>query len=230
MAKRRSRWRAVAARVLACALIGVAANIALCWTCAFLETKFWPVKGTHGGYRIDSANRTYWVEHQSAIARKANLLRLIPEAPTKDWENAPASPTPVWIPAFGRIARMLHNPSGSESGSLYVNGYGWPLCSMYEARRFERTGLISAGSFEVQFGHRSCFVPLRILPVPFVLCILLWGGLIGSTSVIATRLRRRARIRRVHCPVCAYSLRGLAPFTTICPECGTPIPPTTSSV
>jgi hypothetical protein len=72
---------------------------------------------------------------------------------------------------------------------------------------------------------------------------ILWPGLIENTLVAISfallllslswlspawwRTRRaQHRLRRHHCPACNYSLRGLASAT--CPECGQPIPATTS--
>ena len=64
-----------------------------------------------------------------------------------------------------------------------------------------------------------------------------WGGFGTNTVVYAAALwmlhvspaalRRRTRKKRGLCPKCAYDLRGRAPASDVCPECGAAAPRTT---
>ncbi len=125
---------------------------------------------------------------------------------------------------------------------------GWPVRLMRAARviEFEDAKLDTTKSPAVRTAFREVLLdypgslhhtrsllglttylgalPLQPIYGPFLLhwltvSTLLTSPLIWRTAIAPIRRRRNL------CPACAYSLSGLAPATTICPECGAPVTP-----
>lgn len=81
-----------------------------------------------------------------------------------------------------------------------------------------------AGRIDVPPWYRGVYVQRWLAVAVLAGCTLLLV-LPASAAALAT-LRRRARTRRGHCAACGYNLCGSP--GPLCPECGTPLPPTTT--
>ncbi len=105
---------------------------------------------------------------------------------------------------------------------------GWPLCSMVGAdanirpghgrKPEQHTSIAPFWEIESIAGFdMNATLPLQPIPIPFALNTLMYAGLLWL--VMSSRsIRRWLRIRRGHCPICKYDLRG--DIAAGCPECG----------
>lgn len=104
----------------------------------------------------------------------------------------------------------------------YVSGAGWPFVSFWSNHL--------PGTFVIGMNiGRTDGRPLPMQPVwtGFALNTLLFGAIIALT-MLSVPIRRELRLRRGHCPRCAYDLASN--LNVGCPECGWQRrPPTLSS-
>jgi hypothetical protein len=119
------------------------------------------------------------------------------------------NPPMLAVQQSSRIA-LTFGTLGSDSSLFSEFGeyrFGWPL-AVASARTAERARPIWPG-----FAINTVFY-----------AAVLWG-LFGAPLAMGG-LRKRRRIKRGWCPKCAYDLRGRAPDSTVCPECGLSVEPT----
>lgn len=68
-------------------------------------------------------------------------------------------------------------------------------------------------------GGAGLYLPLRLLILPTLASVVLYGTPCVAVLAVAENLVRRRRRRRGACPFCSYDHRGGAP-RAVCPECG----------
>ncbi len=130
---------------------------------------------------------------------------------------------------FGRTSMWY---TGLGSGDVGIHRAGWPFRALqYQldesaASRFmaptarPRWALVVPPRLIVPRFLSDCPLPLRPLPVGFVLDTLIYASIVIPLAAwLAARVRARARRRRGLCPSCGYPV-GVSP---VCTECGAAI-------
>lgn len=140
-----------------------------------------------------------------------------------------------WI-AYGTLKPIAKN----VDWNVEVEQTGWPMRAM-ESRyllEFDASGATTrshTGCVRLNIGPSrflktegvsySNLVPLRPLPLGFIVNSVLYASILLSLVAALFAIRRTLRRRRNLCPACAYNLAGLSPASTTCPECGKPVRP-----
>ena len=63
-------------------------------------------------------------------------------------------------------------------------------------------------------------LPTRPIWPGFAINTVFYAVILRGLYAAPFALRRRSRVKRGLCPKCAYDLRGRAPMSEVCPECG----------
>jgi len=123
----------------------------------------------------------------------------------------------------------------TAQGVLGLTVAGWPQRSMEGALRFESAlthppavptiiHAVALGNSirrrDREFPNWPFVLPLRPIWPGFAVNTVFYAAVLWLLIAAPFALRRRRRIRRGLCPKCAYDLRGSAPGSTACPECG----------
>jgi hypothetical protein len=153
------------------------------------------------------------------------------------------SPIPSWVDWRERDTLYPENGPVAGDPCLFL-GCGWPFISLACATRVESGKWKGALAVEIprtRLGGGTLFLPCtrddsgitrvyrsRVRPIP---CKPVWSGFLINTSFYAGScwffatapgaVRRAIRRRRHLCPSCAYPIGT----STVCTECGAPLPP-----
>ena len=125
-----------------------------------------------------------------------------------------------------KILETLEHADVQSQGSwtLYIRESGWPMMSFRGALLSRNGAVETRGLFRVRAVDSVPHIP--IWP-GFAINTLFYAAILWAlfAAPFGLRgLRKRRRIKRGSCPNCAYDLRGRAPTSDVCPECGAPAP------
>lgn len=224
-------------RLLTCLLLGAASTFAVSWTLELVETPTVRGNGSRAtdvpvfpdGGRIPTLS----VSQHTAFGRRRihsvwyDQLAVGPTVPP--YTGQPLLLLPHWI----RFAdpRRTAQADGRWHEVVVVES-GWPLPAVgaeHEIRRDNgdsnraastRWGIVLNRSDEVdskKLVHLPV-LPLRVLPIGFVLNSLIFASILLALAAIATGATRLRRYARGACPECGFDRKS--DFSSPCPECG----------
>ncbi|MCH8823268.1 MAG: hypothetical protein IH984_07135 [Planctomycetes bacterium] len=223
-------------------LLGAIVNVAVAWASALwvdaMAPKYFPAQ-LRGN---TAANHPRWgvlvtpefssTHVQSSASRKPPARSPLPPNATKDeidaWLAGKAIRVPkdiIEVPYWSRTSKPPKE-SDYEAMGLWEEARGWPMRSLvwYYSHRFSDSIEIKRWSIELS-GTQGPIglpraLPLRPIPLGFVINSLIYALCIWILFAVKANLRRITRSKRGHCIKCGYDLRGSSGISGVCPECG----------
>ena len=231
-------------KLVAYLLLGAIINVAVAWGSALwvdgmaLETLARDVKGVtavdHPRWHVSVASSGTSTLVQTGASRKP------PGPPTTLRANAtkeeidafasgvalPVKHEVVPVPCWSRTSTPPIE-SEYEAPGVIEDARGWPMRSMvwYLVRRKgdapeRHLWSFDLGGMQGPIGLPRA-LPLRPIPVGFVVNSLLYATCLWLMMTTPVHLRRFIRLKRGHCSICGYDLRGSSGGGgEVCPECG----------
>jgi hypothetical protein len=190
--------RRIIAKLLAFVLAGAIINVAVAWYAlnrGVLPLRLPPNFGWQAS--SDEGIRQLWSRYAQS-----------------DWPAAPATYNSY-------IGPMLRARIVIESPGFWVeqNDYGFPFVSLRQERwSAPSRGFLKQGN--LGFSFAGVRVAAEILPTGFAINTIFYGGILWMLFALPFAIRRRRRLKRGLCPVCAYPIGG----SPTCTECGAAVP------
>ena len=140
------------------------------------------------------------------------------------WYGCTTNVVEYWVGALGgecKVTRLSGWPICSHKSSTYITKHneilsdGIPLDrSQAMARYVWADGIFGGDASEFKV------IPMRPVWPGFAINTVFYAVILWPLFAAPFALRRRLRVKRGLCPKCAYDLRGRAPMSDVCPECG----------
>ncbi len=219
MAKCVPRWRRIIARGVRIAVFGVVANVLICWALVFAPDS---TLGLNRGY-YDPSGNIHW-HSRSWIGRSVVALGWTGPGFCDDNQHLGVRAIPDWVPMPSDCSVFFRPDALPRRSPFFVDGFGLPFRCMYFVSRRGQPFDIFAAGFSLRVGSGEWFFPAQISVIPFIANSSLLGVGAEACMLACGVVRNGVRVKGGRCSICAYCLRGLPPSTTVCPECGAPIP------
>ena len=132
------------------------------------------------------------------------------------------------IPAWSRVRHLPAYVEGDPMPMVQDIALGWPALAMWysiDAQRNWQTGSIVSHTPSGLLDGLG--LPLRRVWPGFAINTVFYAVILWLLFASLWALRRRLRVKRGLCLKCAYDLRGRAPKSEVCPECGVVVGVTT---
>jgi hypothetical protein len=205
--------------LLAWGAAGAIVNVAVAWGCVVK----WPANDPFADY--DYEHRELTGVESLAILQFSNPHSMpIDLAKTYGVSARTFGWTTYWV--------------GFEDDITVVVFGGWPAYAVRgcrhttvdfsppPARKFARSEY--RGVIDVSDSDQLRLLPYTPIWPGFAINTVFYAVVLWMLSAVPIALRKRRRIKRGWCPKCAYDLRGRAPGSKACPECGIAVAVTTT--
>ena len=196
-------------------LAGAVVNVAVAWGCAAYSPEQ-PARGARSPRTELSRSDVRWWQSHAPQGMTAHL---------------PTGAEPQRL-GFGKLqTRMWQSPRSDPQfvpgGAAIRVRSGWPMLGMEYARWMANVTQIGSEVAQGRLqlprvlpGMKDTAVPLRLVPLAFVVNTIFYAAVLCLLAFGLFPLRRFIRVRRGRCPKCAYPMGESA----VCTECGKALP------
>lgn len=206
----------------------------VCWSVwsAMISDYSRGLGGSHRGAIVElGSDRMLDLSATTSPKTWTRYVLLVVNAPTDDSEppelEAFTEVAPRWLQQRYPAERVRSRPGGTE---FVEQSVGWPVRLLAVGCEFDpTTDHMNKGGIRI-FGPSDStddwfqgILPVRPILVGQSFYAAFWLAVVWGVPFA----RRRLRMRRGHCPICNYNLRGNT--TGVCPECGAKRQPPTAS-